>query len=144
MKRQLFAIICCAACATLHAQVPYSYAPANPADSELSALGGNKNEFVQGLVLFDPATDPALQRMKGLEIKGVRCYLRADYKQARQSRSGILASIGTPANNVRTKYADFTKGWNDVLFDEPIVIGDEKIYLGIQAYETIGTPYPLV
>jgi hypothetical protein len=30
------------------------------------------------------------------------------------------------------------------LFEEPIVIGDEAIYLGAQAYETIGTPHPLV
>ena len=36
------------------------------------------------------------------------------------------------------------EGWNNVLFDEPLTIGDEKIYLGIQAYETLGTPYPLV
>ena len=129
----------------LSAQVPYGYAPAGDvATEDLAALGGGKNEFVQGLVCFDPSADPILERLKGKSILGVRCYLRADYKQARQKRSAVLASTGTPANIQRTTYADFTQGWNDVLFDAPLPIGDEPIYLGLQAYETIGTPYPLV
>lgn len=126
------------------AQIPYGYAPIGVPESELSGLGGNKNEFVQGMVLFDPASDPALARLKGKEIKGIRCYMRADYKQKRQSRSGILASTGKIDNFVRTQYVDLSEGWNDVMFDEPLVIGDEKIFLGVQAYETIGTPYPIV
>ncbi len=126
------------------AQVPYSYAPNEVAPEELSAMGGNKSQFVQGMVLFDCQADPALVRLKGKSIKGVRCYVRADYKQARQKRSGILASTGTPGNIIQTTYADLQAGWNDVLFDEPLTIGDEKIYLGFQAYETLGTPYPLV
>lgn len=126
------------------AQLPYGYAPMGVQPEELSALGGNKNEFVQGMVLFDPTTDPALGRMKGMTIKGVRCYMRADYKQKRQKRSGILASTGSVSNIVRTTYIDLLEGWNDVMFDEPLVIGDEKLFIGVQAYETIGTPYPLV
>lgn len=132
----------------LSAQVPYSYAPLEVSSNEISALGsGVKSQFIQGLTLFDPATDPALARMKGLKIKGVRCYLRADYKQAKQKRSAILACLGSPGNNVRTVYADFNAGWNDVLFDDPLPIGDERIYLGMQVYETIGSTnpsYPLV
>ena len=126
------------------AQVPYSYAPAEVSTSDISGLGSSRNQFVQGVVLFDPADDPAWARLKGLQVKGVRCYLRADYKQARQKRSGIIACTGTPANIVNTTYADLVEGWNDVLFSEPLTIGDEKMYLGVQAYETIGTPYPLV
>ena len=127
------------------AQVPYGYAPEGAADEELSALGyGSKSGFVQGMTRFDPTSDPALGRMKGKSIKGVRCYLRADYKQARQKRSAILASTGTLENIVRTTYADFSEGWNDIVFDEPITIGEEPIYLGLQVYETVGTPYPLV
>ncbi|MBQ8968744.1 MAG: hypothetical protein IJ064_03295 [Bacteroidaceae bacterium] len=127
------------------AQVPYGYAPEGAANEELSALGiGNKSGFVQGMALFDPQTDAVLGRMKGQQIRGVRCYLRADYKQAKQKRSAILASTGSVSNIVRTTYADFTEGWNDVLFDEPLVIGDEPIFLGLQVYETVGTPYPLV
>ena len=143
-QRSLVALLLFVAAMPLSSQVPYGYAPANPVAEELSALGGNKNQFVQGLTKFDPAQDPVLQRLKGKEVKGVRCYVRADYKQARQKRSGILASSGKPDNIVRQTYADLSEGWNDVLFDEPFVIGDEAFYLGWQAYETIGTPYPLV
>lgn len=128
----------------LCAQVPYSYAPADAPAEVLSGLGGNKSQFVQGMVLFDPAADPALSRLQGKHILGVRCYLRADYKQARQKRSGILAATGTPGNLVQTTYADLTEGWNEVLFEEPLTIGQEKIFLGVQVYETLGTPYPLV
>ena len=129
----------------VQAQVPYGYAPEGASAEELSALGiGNKSGFVQGMTLFDPQTDPVLGRLKGKEIRGIRCYLRAAYKQAKQKRSAILASTGTPGNFVRQTYTDFTEGWNDVFFDEPLVIGDEPIYLGVQVYETVGTPYPLV
>ena len=158
MKRLLFTIALLLGVAnfelcTLHfglgtcaqAQVPYGYCPEGAKTEELSAMGiGNKSGFVQGMVLFDPQTDAVLARMKGEKILGVRCYLRADYKQAKQKRSAIQASTGTPANLVRTTYTDFTEGWNDVLFDEPLTIGDEPIYLGVQVYETVGTPYPLV
>ncbi len=126
------------------AQLPYGYAPMEIQPEEMSALGANKNGFVQGMVLFDPATDPAFGRMKGMTIKGVRCYMRADYKQKRQKRSGIMASTGSVGNIVQTTYIDLVEGWNDVMFDEPMVIGEEKLFLGVQAYETIGTPYPLV
>ena len=136
----LFVLTACG----LSAQVPYSYAPANPDSSQLAGISSGKNSFVQGLVLFDPAEDPALARMKGLQIKGVRCFLRSDYMQARQNRSAILASLNTPDNIVRTTSVDFTAGWNDVLFDEPLTIGDERIYLGLQVYETTGNPFPLV
>jgi len=145
MRRFFFSIsLSVLACVVAWAQIPYSYAPSTAQPEDFSALGGNKNEFVQGLVRFDPATDPALARMKGLQIRGVRCCLRAAYAQARQKRSAILASLGRPENNVRTVYTDFAEGWNEVLFDEPLTIGDEPIYLGLQVYETIGTPYPLM
>ena len=88
--------------ASVCAQVPYSYAPGSIAAEQLSALGGNKSQFVQGLVLFDCAADPALARLRGHHIKGVRCYVRAEYKQARQKRSCILAAQGSPSNLVRT------------------------------------------
>lgn len=144
MKRLLLSLACTLASAYMWAQVPYGYAPNDVSANEISALGGNKNEFVQGVVLFDPATDPVWARMKGKQVLGVRCYVRADYKQARQKRSGILACSGNPANIVQTTYADLTEGWNDVLFAVPLTIGDERLYLGVQTYETIGTPYPLV
>lgn len=129
---------------TALAQVRYGYAPTDAPEGQLTALGGGKNQFVQALVRFSPDDDPAIQRMRGLHVRGVRCHLRADYDQARQRRSAILAATGQPGNIVRTTYADFDQGWNEVLFDEPLTIGDEPIYLGVQVYETIGTPHPLV
>ena len=134
-----FELVTCA-----QAQVPYGFAPSNAATEDLAGLGGGKNEFVQGMVCFDPTADPVLGRLQGKSILGVRCYLRTDYKQARQSRSGVLASTGKPGNFVRQTYADLLQGWNDVLFDEPLTIGTEPIFLGVQAYETVGAPYPLV
>lgn len=131
-------------CIAVLGQVPYGYAPSAPAIEDCQAIGGGKNEFVQGLVRFDPATDPALARMKGLEVLGVRVCLRAAYKQARQKRSAIMACLSKPENITQLTYCDFTEGWNSVLFDTPLPITDEPFYLGVQAYETIGTPYPLM
>ncbi|MBR6455986.1 MAG: hypothetical protein IKS72_03520, partial [Prevotella sp.] len=113
-QRSLVALLLFHLALPIFPQVPYGYAPANAVADDLSALGGNKNQFVQGLTKFDPAQDPVLQRLKGKEVKGVRCYVRADYKQARQKRSGVLASSGKPDNIVRQTYADLSEGWNDV------------------------------
>ena len=126
------------------AQQPYGYAPGSVSNEEISGLGGGINEFVQYMTRFDPDSDPAIARMKGKKVMGVRCYLRAAYKQARQSRSGILAAQGFVGNFIRTQYVNFEEGWNDVLFDEPITIDDKPLFLGFQVYETIGTPYPIV
>ena len=126
------------------AQQPYGYAPGSVDNEEVSGMGGGINEFVQCMTRFDPASDPAIARMKGKKVVGVRCYLRAAYKQARQKRSAILASQNSPGNSIRTQYVDFEQGWNDVLFDEPVIIDDQPLLLGFQVYETIGTPYPIV
>jgi hypothetical protein len=61
------------------AQVPYGFAPSNAATEDLAGLGGGKNEFVQGMVCFDPTADSVLGRLQGKSILGVRCYLRTDY-----------------------------------------------------------------
>ena len=144
MRRITFLLTLLLGAVNLTAQVPYGYAPSSVDNEEISGLGGGINEFVQCMTCFDPANDPAIARMKEKKVVGVRCYLRADYKQARQKRSAILASQGSVSNFVRTQNVDFTQGWNDVLFDEPITIDDQPLFLGFQVYETIGTPYPVV
>ena len=126
------------------AQQPYGYAPGSVTSEEISGLGGGINEFVQCMTCFDPSGDPALARMKGKKVLGVRCYLRAAYSQARQKRSAILASQGSVAGLIRTQYVNFEEGWNDVMFDEPVIIDEQPLFLGFQVYETIGTPYPIV
>ncbi|MBO4551369.1 MAG: hypothetical protein J5733_11620 [Bacteroidaceae bacterium] len=143
MRRLITALALIVGCCA-YAQQPYGYAPGSVDSEEVSGLGGGINEFVQCMTCFDPAIDPAIARMKGMKVVGVRCYLRAAYKQARQKRSAILASEGAVGSFVRTQYVDFTQGWNDVLFDEPITIGEQPLFLGFQVYETIGTAYPVV
>ena len=144
MRRTAFILTLLLGAASLTAQVPYGYAPGSVNNEEISGLGGGINEFVQCMTRFDPASDPAIARMKGKKVVGVRCYLRAAYSQARQKRSAILASQSSVGNFIRTQYVNFEEGWNDVLFDEPVTIDDQPLFLGFQVYETIGTPYPIV
>ena len=146
MKRKTFILTLLLSAANLAAQVPYGYAPGTDIvnNEEISGLGGGKNEFVQCMTRFDPSSDPVIARMKGKKVVGVRCYLREAYNQARQKRSAIQASQGSVGNLVCTQYVDFVQGWNNVMFDEPITIDDQPLFLGFQVYETIGTPYPIV
>ncbi len=123
--------------------IPYGFTPDTIAAEQLSAVGSGKSNYTAGLICLDPTQDSAVARLKGQEVKGVRCYLRAAYKQKSQKRSCVMASQGTPGNVVAQTYVNFTAGWNDVLFDEPVTLGDEPLYVGAQVYETAGTPYPL-
>ena len=95
------------------AQVPYGYAPASVADGEIAGLGGGINEYVQVMTCFDPTADPAIARMKGRKIVGVRCYLRAAYSQARQKRSAVLASQGSVSAIIRQKSLGDGKLWTE-------------------------------
>ena len=137
----LFAIISWAA----NAQTPvhYGYAPDQVVPEEIQAQGTGENAYVGGMICLDPA-DPVVQRLKGHQVKGVRCYLRAEYIGKRQKRTYIQHVSGTPDATATKTYCDFAEGWNEIMFDEPITIGDEKLFVGLQVYELRGTPYPLV
>lgn len=115
-----------------------------PDPEGISALGSGKSSYVAALVALDPATDPVMQRLKGQQILGVRCFLRAAYKQKSQKRSYVMLCEDSPENMTSQQYTNFEAGWNDVYFDEPYTIGDGKIFIGMQVYETTGTPYPAV
>ena len=128
------------------AQVPvhYGFAPDSFVAEEIQAQGTGENAFVAGMICLDPTTDPVVKRLKGHQVKGVRCFLRADYKQKRQKYTYIMHASGTPdAESVKT-YCNFEEGWNEILFDTPVTIGDEKLFVGLQVYEVRGTPYPFV
>lgn len=148
MKKVLLSI--CLALAALggakaQETVYYGLSPAEtPAASEVSAHGSGLNGFAEAAITLDPATDPAMQRLKGQQILGVRCYLRTAYAQKTQKRSYVMLSKNAPETIERQQYANFEAGWNDVYFDEPYTIGEDKLYLGFQVYETKGTPYPIV
>ena len=122
----------------------YGFAPDTLVPEDIQALGTGENAYVAGMICLDPVNNPVVQRLKGQKVTGVRCYLRAAYAQKRQKRTCVMYTTGTPdATPVKT-YCDFEEGWNEILFDEPVTIGEEKVYVGLQVYETRGTAYPLV
>lgn len=146
MKKYILSAICVCLALVASAQEPviYGYAPQQMAETALIGQGQGGNGFLAGLVCFDPAIDPTWKRLEGYKITGVRCYLRSDYKQARQDRSFIMHTIGSPDATPTKKICDFLEGWNEIYFDEPITIGSEPVYLGMQVYEQRGTSHPFV
>lgn len=122
----------------------YGFAPDSFMPEDIQALGTGENAYVAGMICLDPTNDPVVQRLKGQKVTGVRCYLRAAYAEKRQKRTCVMYTTGTPdATPVKT-YCDFEEGWNEILFDEPVTIGEEKVYVGLQVFETSSTAYPLV
>lgn len=146
MKKHILTAICLCLASIVWAQEPvtYGYAPHEMAETALVGQGQGGNGFLAGYVCFDPAIDPAWKRLEGHQIKGVRCYLRSDYKQAKQDRSFIMHTTGSPDATPTKKICDFLEGWNEIYFDEPITIGSEPVYLGMQVYEQRGTSHPFV
>lgn len=132
--------------ATVHAQqlVRYGYCPESLTPEDGLAQGTGKNKYVAAMIGLDPSSDPALKRLKGRKIKGVRCYLRDDYKQASQKRSFVMVCEGVPTATPVKKICNFKAGWNEVYLDQPVTIGDEKLFVGYQVFETVGAPYPLL
>lgn len=145
MKRILFLFV--ALCGlTLSAQTVthYGYAPDTLLVEELRALGAGENGFMAGMICLDPAVDPVVKRLKGKQVKGVRCYLRADYQQKRKKWSYVMHTTGAVDAEPTKLYCDFNEGWNEVYFDTPVTIGDDKLFIGYEVYELRGTPWPLV
>ena len=70
--------------------VRYGYAPEEIADVYKVYQGQGANGHLGGMICLDPAVDPVMERLAGHQIKGVRCYLHHDYKQARQKRSMVM------------------------------------------------------
>lgn len=122
----------------------YSLAPAQPEATSIAAHGTGMNNYVEGSICLNPADDPLVARLKGHKVVGVKCYLRQEYRQAAKSQSMITAAVGSLEEEPVTKTANFSEGWNEVLFDSPIEIGDEPVYVGLRVFETKGKPYPLV
>lgn len=145
MKRTVFIILSCCWAIFMQAQevVHYGYAPNTMAEADMIVQGQDGNGFLAGLICLDPAIDPVVKRLEGHQIKGVRCYLRTAHKQSRQKRSYIMHTTHPDAESTK-KICDFEAGWNEIYFDEPVTIGGEPIYVGMQVYEQRGTPHPFV
>ena len=123
--------------------VRYGYAPEEIADVYKVYQGQGANGHLGGMICLDPAVDPVMERLAGHQIKGVRCYLHHDYMQARQKRSMVMHTTSLDAEPT-TQICDFAEGWNEIYFDEPITIGSDPIYLGLQVYESGSASHPFV
>lgn len=122
----------------------YGYAPFNADDNSLALTGTNSNNFMSVAIGLTPEHDPVWRALAGSKVIGVRVYLRNDYKQRKKEWSCVNIYQGSLSAEPQTKYADFLAGWNEVMFDTPVIIGNEPIYVGAEVFETLGTPMPFL
>lgn len=122
----------------------YGYCPLSYPSEKLSAQGTGKNGYIETAICLDPVSDPVFASLKGHKISGVRCYLRSDYKYKSKGTSGVSLRKGSLDAEPVREAANLSEGWNDVMFSEPVEIGDEPIYVGVRVYELSSKPYPMV
>lgn len=130
--------------AQAYADSYFGFAPLDPDFEMTSALGAGKNGYAEAAIALDPVNNPVVAALKGAKIIGFRCYMRADYRQKNKKTSAINVRTGSLGSDPVKNYADFYEGWNDIMLDSPVEIGDEAIYIGPMVYETGGTPYPFM
>lgn len=145
MKKILLSIMFMAALGvpSMNADSYYGFAPKECSETEMTALGSGTNAFMEAAIRIDPALDPLIANLKGRKITGVRCYLRADYKQKNKGFSCVKIYKNGLDSRADSKTVNFLAGWNEVYFDEPVEIGETPLYVGYQVFETQGEPYPL-
>jgi len=121
----------------------FGYSPLTEDAQHLAAIGTGKSTMLDAAICLNAKADPVVERLKGQRILGVRIFARADYKTSQQaSNRYAFYTLGSlNADPVKTT-CKLSEGWNEVLFSQPITIGDEPIFLGARIYETFGTPYP--
>lgn len=122
----------------------YGYTPQKPAPVDVTAFGTGMNNFVEGAICLNPANDPLLERLQGSKVVGVRCFMRAEYKQKSKRYTSIWTRRGSLKETPEQTYVNFAEGWNELLFDEPVELDSQPLYVGVKAFEMKGTPYPLV
>lgn len=121
----------------------YGFSPHECGEDDIAAIGSGANAFMEAAIRIDPEADPLVANLKGRNILGVRCYLRADYKQKSKGFSCVKAYTGSLEEEAASKTVNFTAGWNEVYFDEPVTIGDSPVYVGYRVFETQGEPFPI-
>ena len=112
----------------------YGFCPEDAAENEMSAQGSGKNNNIEVMIRLSPSEMPQIAALKGSKITGVRAKLRNDISR----KGSILAHIGSLEAEPIKKDSWLMKDWNEYKFAEPIVIGEEDIYIGYSAYETQG------
>lgn len=125
-------------------KVYYGYCPQTLEEEYLAAMGTGENGLIQVAVCLDPATDPAVARLNGQRILGLRVHTRTDYTASQRSTDRYVfhAQGEITAESMMKTTCKFREGWNEVLFKEPVAIGDGPLYLGASVYETMGSPFP--
>ena len=114
----------------------YGFCPEDATDANMTSLGSGKNNNIEVMIRLSPSEMPQVAALKGSKITGVRAKLRNDIDR----KGSIIARVGSLETDVTAKKdCWFLKGWNEYKFAEPIVIGDEDIYVGYSVYETQGT-----
>ena len=122
----------------------YGYSPRVVETEEVSGYGSGKNNFLSVGMRFSTQEDSIWSSLKGKNVLGVRVYMRAEYKQKTKKWSCVEAYEGSLINDYsQQKYVNFVEGWNEVLFDEPIVISDNDLFLTANVFEVFGeSSYP--
>lgn len=126
------------------AEAYFGFAPFDSPTDATTAQGSGKNGYAEAAITLDPTANAVVEALKGKKILGVRCFIRADYPQKKKRTSSVNIRLGSLDNEPIKNYADFFEGWNVIMLDEPIEIGDEPVYIGPMVYETSGNPYPFV
>ena len=112
----LLLLYCTVLCGAQAQDFPrYGYAPETCDSTDMVFQGIGENGFVSAYICLDPALDPAMARLKGHQILGVRCFMSNEYKQTRQKRSLIQCATGSVEAEPVQKVCDFEKGWNACL-----------------------------
>ncbi len=130
--------------ANLYAESYFGFAPLDPDPELTTAQGSGKNGFAEAAITLDPVSNGVVRALKGSRIIGVRCFMRADYPQKSKRTSSVNVRVGSLDAEPVKNYVNLFQGWNEVMLEEPVVIGDEPIFIGPMVYETSGNPYPFV
>lgn len=130
--------MCCAQARTVY----YGYTPHEPAEEEISVIGSGTNNFAELAIRLMPSSDPVVKQLQGARVLGVRVWLRTEYKQRTKGWSAVTLRRGDLETTALEKTVNFKAGWNEVMFDEPAVIGEQDLYIGARVFELLGEPFP--
>jgi len=144
MRRLLLFILVVSAVGGLQAGTRYyGSAPFQPDPALLGGFGTGKNNYMEVAIRLSAADDPLVASMKQKgRVVGVRIFMRDAYHQRSKGWSYVTVRQGRLTAEPTKKVVNLEAGWNEIMFDSPMAIGDEDVFVGAQVYETKGTPYP--
>ena len=101
-------------CTQAEDKIYYGYCPQTLSSDHLSAVGTGESGLMQVAICLDPATDPAVARLKGQRILGVRLFARTAYTASqRASDRYVFHAEGTiDAATMSKTTCKYYEGWN--------------------------------